>query len=229
MRYFRLLLILGFFCVGPTVYAQQTPAPLAVWPSVTTEMSHEELSLLGHLQRLNLAARLKAAQVKPIELPGVKNMYQVSPQLYRGSQPTREGYQALANMGIKTVVSLRRAKPNPNLTQDLPLTVKHIPINPFIFRDKHAREFLAIVSDPKNQPVYVHCLYGSDRTGAMVALYRMAFQQWPAKAAIGEMKDGGFGFHMAFVNLITYLEEVNLADVFPPAKKAFWSQARKPR
>lgn len=229
MRYFRLLLVLCFFCAGPTAYAQQTNAPLTVWPAAAAEMSREELTLWGHLQRLNLQARLKAARVKPIELPGVKNMYQVSPQLYRGNQPTREGYQALAKMGIKTVVSLRRAKPNPKLTQDLSLTVKHIPINPFIFKDKHAKEFLAIVSDPKNQPVYVHCLYGSDRTGAMVALYRMAFQQWPAKAAIQEMKDGGFGFHMAFVNLITYLEEVNLANVFPPAKKTFLSTAPKRR
>ena len=86
---------------------------------------------------------------------------------------------------------------------------------------------MAIVSDPKNQPVYVHCLYGSDRTGAMVALYRMALQQWSAKAAIEEMKNGGFGFHMVFANLITYLKEVNVADVFPPAKKTFFRQAPK--
>lgn len=229
MRYIRLLLILGFFCVGPMGYAQQTNVPLAVWPSLTAEMPCEELPLLRHLQRLNLQARLKAARVKPIELPGVKNMYQVSPQLYRGNQPTREGYRALANMGIKTVVSLRRTKPNPSLTKDLPLTVKHIPINPFIFRDKHAREFLAIVSDPKNRPVYVHCLYGSDRTGVMVALYRMTFQKWTAKAAIEEMKNGGFGFHSIFVNLVTYLEEVNLANIFPPAKKTFLRQAPKRR
>ena len=227
MRYFRLVLILVFFCVAPMTYAQQTETPLAVWPSVAAEMSREELTLFRHLQRLNFTARTKAERAQPVHLPGVKNMYQVSAQLYRGSQPTREGYQALANMGIKTVVSLRRANPNPKLTQDLPLTVKHIPMNPFIFKDTHAREFLAIVSDPKNQPVYVHCLYGSDRTGAMVALYRMALQRWSAKAAIEEMKNGGFGFHMVFANLITYLKEVNLADIFPPAKKTFFRQAPK--
>jgi hypothetical protein len=39
---------------------------------------------------------------------GVPNFHQVSERIYRGAQPTTEGFQELAKMGIKTVVDLRR-------------------------------------------------------------------------------------------------------------------------
>lgn len=44
------------------------------------------------------------------------------------------------------------------------------------------------MSDSKAQPVYVHCLHGVDRTGTMIALYRMRVQQWTNSDALAEME-----------------------------------------
>ncbi|HBQ18058.1 MAG TPA: protein-tyrosine-phosphatase, partial [Myxococcales bacterium] len=53
--------------------------------------------------------------------------------------------------------------------------------------------FMAIVTDPEAQPVYVHCLHGVDRTGAMIALYRMRVDGWSNSDALAEMEH--FGAH----------------------------------
>lgn len=89
----------------------------------------------------------------------------------------------------------------------------NIPINPYLFTDRHAVKFLQIVNDPENQPVFVHCRHGSDRTGTMVAIYRMAVENWPRSRAINEMLDPRFGFHSTFFTLPAYLEEVDIVAV----------------
>ena len=51
--------------------------------------------------------------------------------------------------------------------------------------------FLDTVSDPAQQPVFVHCQRGADRTGFMVGLYRIAEQGWSAEMAYDEASDNG--------------------------------------
>lgn len=148
------------------------------------------------------------AHLRPLNLPGLKNAYQVSNNLYRGALPTRQGYEALAKMGIKTIINLRVSEPDKALTEGLPLTVYHIPVNPFLFNDRHAKRFLEIASNPANYPIYVHCLYGSDRTGAMVALYRVKVQHWPKERALQEMFTPAFGFDKVFFPLTRYIENL---------------------
>jgi len=54
-------------------------------------------------------------------------------------------------------------------------------------------QFLRIVNDPANQPVYVHCVGGRHRTGVMTAVYRMTQDGWSADQAFQEMKRFKFG------------------------------------
>ena len=54
-------------------------------------------------------------------------------------------------------------------------------------------QFLALVSDPASQPVFVHCVGGRHRTGVMTAVYRMTTEGWTADKAFKEMKDYKFG------------------------------------
>src|SRR5262249_50935941 len=54
-------------------------------------------------------------------------------------------------------------------------------------------EFLKLVDDPANQPVYVHCQGGRHRTGVMTAVYRMSNGQWTADQAFAEMKRYRYG------------------------------------
>lgn len=52
--------------------------------------------------------------------------------------------------------------------------------------------FLAVMDDPANHPVLVHCLAGRDRTGVACAVYRIEYDRWPPERAVDEMRVGGF-------------------------------------
>lgn len=61
------------------------------------------------------------------------------------------------------------------------------------------------------RPILVHCWHGADRTGAVVALYRMVVQGWSRERAIGEMLRPEFGHHAGtFPNVRRYLETVDV-------------------
>lgn len=136
-------------------------------------------------------------QAVAITLPGVPNLYRVSPVLYRSAQPTEAGFAELAKLGIKSVVNLRSESEDPKLDWAKQYWIK---TRAFALTAEQIQEFLDIVSDPANQPVLVHCRYGADRTGAMVAAYRVRIQGWSNADAVKEMT-GGYGFHRFYVNL----------------------------
>ncbi|MCQ2410538.1 MAG: dual specificity protein phosphatase family protein [Elusimicrobiaceae bacterium] len=165
--------------------------------------------------RVAVEQQLQAVQSAPVPLgqEGLPNAYKVSEGLYRGGQPSEEGYRWLARNGIKIVVNLRTQNPDEQLLRNLGITSIHIPINPFLFRDRHAVTFLKVLADAHNQPVYVHCKYGSDRTGTMVALYRMAMQHWSRLDAMTEMQNPKFDFHSVFFNLLEYVKAVDVTSL----------------
>ncbi len=131
----------------------------------------------------------------PIERPGVPNLHWVSEDLYRGGQPTAEGFGELSRMGIKTVVNLRSFHSDRDEMGDTDLDYEHITMKAWHPEDKEVVRFLRIVTDPARRPVFVHCRYGADRTGTMCAAYRVVVEGWPVEDAIEEMVEGGFGFH----------------------------------
>jgi tyrosine-protein phosphatase SIW14 len=130
-----------------------------------------------------------------VEQPGLPNFFRVSGVLYRGGQPEKIGVCALKKLGIKTVINLRQSKVDEEIFRGCGMDQVAIPMNAFFPRREGFRRFLGIVSDPARLPVFVHCRYGSDRTGAAVAIYRIKVQNWSAAEAIREMVDGPYGFH----------------------------------
>ena len=66
-------------------------------------------------------------------------------------------------------------------------------------------QFLTLVNDPANQPVYVHCQGGRHRTGVMTAVYRMTQDGWTADRAYAEMTQfnfEGFPGHPTLKNFV---------------------------
>jgi protein tyrosine phosphatase (PTP) superfamily phosphohydrolase (DUF442 family) len=149
----------------------------------------------------------------PLELAGVPNFYKISDELYRGEQPTAEGFKNLHALGICTIVNLRSFNSDRPGIGSTPLGYEHITMKAWHPEDKEIVRFLQIVSDPQKTPVFVHCQHGSDRTGTMCAVYRMAIQGWSKEEAIAELTQGGYGFHETWSNLLRYLEEMDLPQL----------------
>ena len=147
------------------------------------------------------------------DLPGLENFYKVSDQLYRGAQPEGEGFAELKKLGINTVVNLRTFHSDRDDCEEAELNYVHITVQAWEKEDEEVADFLRVVVDPKNQPVFVHCLHGSDRTGVMSAVYRIAIQGWSKEEAIREMTADEFGFHGVWQNLIDYVEEIDIERV----------------
>ncbi len=146
-----------------------------------------------------------------MQRPGLPNLFKVTDDLYRGAQPTAEGFEELKAMGIKTVVNLRGRGDNDPVADTPGLDYEHIAVEPFssLDADEVAR-FLRIVRDKARTPVFVHCHYGADRTGALVAAYRIAVQDWTKDEALREMTRGGFGYHEAWKNLLIFIRRMDV-------------------
>ncbi len=150
---------------------------------------------------------------KSIKKPGLQNLYQVSEDLYRGAQPDEEGFRQLEAMGIQTVVNLHAWHADLDMMKDTNLRYEHIPMTVLNPKDDDVVRFLQIVTDKKRTPVFVHCEHGSDRTGTLVAIYRIVVCGWSKDEAIKEMTEGEFGFHEIWQNLVTYIEKLDIEEI----------------
>lgn len=138
------------------------------------------------------------------DIPGLKNFAQVSRNLYRGAAAEATGYRVLKVMGVRTIVDLQEFHSDVRALRGLGLRYAHIPMNPAEIEDDEVAAFLQVARDPDCQPVFVHCKAGSDRTGVVVAIYRVLDQHWPPEQAALELPR--FGFHEVFVPLQQYLK-----------------------
>lgn len=140
----------------------------------------------------------------------IKNFGCVNEKFYRGAQPQQQDYADLAAMGVKTVIDLQRNGRDDERAMVEAQGMKFYRIG---MSDKiqpaaqQVEEFLKIVNDPANQPVFVHCAGGRHRTGAMSAIYRMTKDGWTADQAYQEMKHYDFEYGMGHGALKRYVYE----------------------
>ena len=126
----------------------------------------------------------------------IENFGRINDQYYRGAQPRGEDFKALAGLGVKMIIDLASegdAGEEANSRAAgmsfvrIPMTTRQAP-SPAVIA-----QFLSLVSNPANQPVYVHCIGGKHRTGVMTAIYRMTVDGWNGARAFEEMKRYHFG------------------------------------
>jgi protein tyrosine/serine phosphatase len=151
-----------------------------------------------------------ALWAQPTTCPGLTNFYQVSPTLYRSAQPDASAFPKIKAMGIKTIICLRASHDDRKAAEAAGLKYVNIRFRSWHAEHEDVAEFLQAALDPQLQPVLVHCQHGADRTGTMVAMYRIAVQNWTPAEASAEMTQGGYGFHPIWGNLIRYVENVNV-------------------
>ena len=167
--------------------------------SIAEEPQHATSSATSHSSR-HFGEKRK--------MKGVGNFGEVTPTLFRGAQPTHQGFEALAKHGIDIVVDNRgkRSKTEGKEVRRLGMQYVAIPWHcPFPHDEVFAR-FLKVVRDNPDKKIFVHCRLGDDRTGMMIAAYRIADEGWTADEAMSEMKHFGFSraHHMICPTLASY-------------------------
>ncbi len=152
----------------------------------------------------------------------IGNFGRIDDSYYRGAQPFGNDYADLAALGIKTVIDLTgdgRSDEQAFVERAgmkfyrIPLTTSNWP------SDAAVTQFLKLVNDRANQPVFVHCQGGRHRTGTMTAVYRMTHYGWTADQAYTEMKKyhfEGFLGHPALKKFVydfyTRLDRARIAN-----------------
>jgi uncharacterized protein (TIGR01244 family) len=158
---------------------------------------------------------------------GIPNFHKVDELVYRGAQPTSEGFKNLAKLGVKTVIDLREtdgrsAEEKKDVEAagmhyvNIPMRGMHRP------SDEQVASVLKLFNDKAAGPVFVHCRRGADRTGTVVACYRISHDGWENEKALAEARDLG----MAWIEraMHTYVreykvkpQEASLPAVIPAA------------
>ena len=132
----------------------------------------------------------------------IKNFCVVTPNvLWRGARPDKDGAGWLIQQGVRTIVNLelilddKRTFGEATVENANNYDVAYFRIHdwkpllilaPSIVDDRVAH-FLAVVSQ-QPKPIYVHCRYGENRTGVMVAAYRVLVEGVGDEEAIEEMR-----------------------------------------
>lgn len=148
----------------------------------------------------------------PVAEPALKNFYKVDDQLYRGGQPDAAGMQALKRLGIAWVLNLREFHDDKDEASGTGLVLVDVPMNAGLIKDEEILAALKTIQSARG-PILVHCWHGSDRTGVVIAMYRILFQGWTKEAAIDELVNGGYGYHSIYGNIVKYIEAVDVVKM----------------
>jgi tyrosine-protein phosphatase SIW14 len=143
-------------------------------------------------------------------------------EIYRGGKPTREtDYQYLKDHGVRTILNLRKyvwweEEREAEMAGKYGIRYLHSPVDsvlpPSEDSIERAVEYLA---DASLYPIYVHCKRGKDRTGLVVAQYRVEKDGWQPEAAIEEMR----AYHYApYIVGVTYYLKKHLSHAVPAPK-----------
>jgi uncharacterized protein (TIGR01244 family) len=154
------------------------------------------LFILLALTPLSAAGQQAATDV------AIARFQQVDEHLYRGAQPDKLGLTRLQALGVRTVLNIRdegdaAVENERRIVESLGMRFVHIPIrdgNIFnwsrrIPTETVTRFFDVLGSEPG--PVFIHCKRGTDRTGALVAIYRIARNGWNSARALKEANERG--------------------------------------
>jgi tyrosine-protein phosphatase SIW14 len=128
------------------------------------------------------------------------NFQKVNDHVYRGGQPSDEGFKTLAKLGIKTIIDLREIGEHSQADEKRIVNTEgmqyvSIPMQGMSAPTGEAmQKVLSYLNDESAGPVFVHCRRGADRTGTVIAVYRIGHDQWANKKALSEAR--GYGMSM---------------------------------
>lgn len=177
------------------------------------------LFLMGVITSLSISAQ--SFKAEKVTIPGCEldNLYRIDTNVYRSEQPSSADFKALEKYGIRKVLNLRNRHSDDDEAAGTAVKLYRLKMKAHSISEEQLIKALQIIKDSK-APIVVHCHHGSDRTGAVCALYRIVFQGVSKQDAIREMTEGGFGFHRIYKNIIRTIENADIARI----KKEVMSQ-----
>lgn len=131
----------------------------------------------------------------------VCNFHQVDESLFRGGRPRPSAFPKLVELGIKTIINLEASESagqekvlvdelNAKLPPEQRIDFISFPIGPReIERSGVSHEGMVRLFEQirdARRPIFIHCYHGKDRTGMVVALYRIRRHQKTFEEAYAE-------------------------------------------
>lgn len=162
------------------------------------------------LQSLALAFLVGGCSTGPRGFPpreGIANLDRVNDGLYRGAQPNGLGIESLERLGIKTIVNLRMTNDTwvaeEQEARKQGITYTNVPMKGIgCPTDEQVVKVLSII-ETFPSPVFIHCQHGCDRTGTIIACYRIQHDGWTSTQALSEAGEYGMsGWELGMKNYI---------------------------
>jgi protein tyrosine/serine phosphatase len=158
----------------------------------------------------------------PAQAADIPNFHKVNDHVFRGGQPGAQGWPSLAQMGVKLVIDLRREDEHSSAAEEQAVRAAgmnyiNVPMKGVSAPSaEQVNKLLSLLSSP--DPVFVHCKRGADRTGAIIACYRIEHDHWSAKQALSEAKLLGMAWDQFglkhYVNAFRPTPNRTVADTF---------------
>jgi tyrosine-protein phosphatase SIW14 len=191
--------ILGaFLAIALLALPAASAAQLAAGPAPATTESAPPPSTapISQAPVISLAPDAAAADAPAVRYAELPNFHRVDDKLSRGGEPKKGGMARLKELGIDTVLDLRweRGKMRAEEAEAKAAGLRYFAVPMYgLLRptEEQIEKTLAIIADPANGRVFVHCERGSDRTGVVVGCYRVATMKWTAERAIEEAMELG--------------------------------------
>jgi len=162
-----------------------------------------------------LLARLAAGADSAVE--HIRNFGQVNGTLFRGGMPTDDALRELKALGVGLVIDLREEgnarQEEKRKVEELGIRYAHVPMRSLTApRPADIQQVLSLILRESSAKVYVHCLRGKDRTGTVIACYRIQHDGWDNRRALAEAKDYGMSrLEVAMQSFILHFTPLNLA------------------
>ena len=163
-------------------------------------MKNHKIRSLHSFALATLLVGISTSAFADPSVKGVPNFHVVNENVLRGGQPTDAGLKNLSDMGVKTIVDLQeegdRARGEKRLVKALGMKYVNIPMKSMTTpTEKQISHALKALNDTSDGPIFIHCRRGADRTGVVVACYRVQHDGWQNQKALSEARDYGMSWY----------------------------------
>lgn len=132
-----------------------------------------------------------AQELKPLQAPGIENLFQAADRVFSGSQPEGdESFAALQRLGVKTIISVDGTKPEVERAAKFGLRYIHLP-HGYDGIPTNTVAKLVKAAQTAEGPFYVHCHHGKHRGPAAVGVICQATAGWTTNRAVTWLKQAG--------------------------------------